>query len=158
MFAVEVILIGLLAIGGVVWQIYFIQQDEKRVSPPLRVIIPLVIGGISIIGLIIHGLIANLGDSRSSYDWADMFSNLWRVIVLFITFSIKSYLGPIFTALAVIMVCYFLFEYGEFRVWKFVVAFFDWVFSKMPEWVETLYLVILFLTAIGGSFADGNID
>jgi len=58
MFTIEIIIIGLLAIGGVVWQIYLIQQDEERDSPPLRVIIPLAIGGVSIVGLIIHGLIA----------------------------------------------------------------------------------------------------
>lgn len=158
MFAVEIIIIGLLAIGGVIWQIYLFEQDRYRSGPPMRIVIPAVLGGVALIGLIIHGFIANLGDTRSAYEWSDMFGNVWKVIVLTFTFTVKTLFGPVFTALAVIMACYFLFEYGEFRVWKFVQAFFDWAFSRMPQWVEHLYIAILALTAVGGSIIDGSID
>ena len=158
MFATEIIVIGLLAIGGVFWQIYLFEQDSYRDAPPIRVLIPVVLGGIALVGLIVHGLIANLGDTRSAYEWSDMFGNAWKVIVLTFTFTVKTLFGPVFTALAVIMVCYFLFEYGEFRIWKFVQAFFDWAFSRAPQWVEQLYIAILLLTAIGGSIAEGAID
>jgi hypothetical protein len=120
--------------------------------------VPLIIGGVSILGLIIHGLIANLGDAKSYYDWGEMFSNLWKVFVLFITFTIKSLFGPIFTALMVIMAVYFFFEYGQFRVWNFVKAFFDWVFSTMPDWIKTLYIIILLIVVVGGSIVEGAID
>ena len=158
MFAIEIVLIGAIAVGGIAWQIYLFDEDGYRDDPPLRVLVPLILGGVSILGLVIHGLIANLGDARSYYDWGDMFSNLWKVIVLFVAFTIKSFFGPIFTALTLIMVCYFLFEYGEFRVWKFVKAFFDWVFSMMPSWIETLYIVLLLIVGVGGSIVDGVVD
>jgi len=156
-FAIELILIGLLTIGGIYWQIFLIDRDNAY-DFPNRIIVPIIIGIITLVGLLVHGFIANLADNRSVYTWGDMFSNLLRALVLFISFTIKSYLGPIFTTLALIMCIYFLFEYNEFRVWKFVEVFFDWIFSKMPNWIEVVYTITLIIVAVGGSLVDSFYD
>lgn len=156
MYLLEVIIFGVLGIGGVIWQYNLLRKDWQTRKIPDRVIIPLILGAIAAIGIVIHALIAHYGDPRSTYDWQDMLANLKKIVVLFFSFSLKSFFGPIFTALALIMFCYFYLEYGEIRVWDFISIFFDWVFSKMPNWVENIYYCVLFLVAVGGSLSDGS--
>ena len=157
-FAIEIIVLGILGIVGLMWQIRLVKKDTRRIRfhLPKRIVLPVQIGIAALVGLLIYGIMANWVDERSTYEWRSVFRDMGKLFVLFFSFTIKSYLGPIFVAVSLIMFSYFLFEYGEFRAWHFVEAFFDWAFSNMPQWMESIYYFVLYAVAISGSVRDGS--
>lgn len=153
---IEFFLLGGIIVGGIFWQVYLFKRDSERAHAPIRIIIPAILGGLILIGIIVYSLIAIYADNRSIYDWKDFGYYFLRCLVLFLSFLLKSTFGPIFTSIIVAMLVYFLFEYGEFRIWSFIRVFLDWIFSSFPKWMETLYITTLFLVATGGAIIESS--
>ncbi|MEM9824708.1 MAG: hypothetical protein AAF985_26710, partial [Bacteroidota bacterium] len=131
--ALEFILLGGIAILGVVWQFYTFGKDLDRTGQPIRVRAALTVSLVALVGIAVHGLIA-IGDPRANIDWAMFQDDMVKSLMLFGVFIVKSWLGAIFTTITVLMGVYFFFEYGELRVWSLVYAFFDWFFVHLPHW------------------------
>jgi hypothetical protein len=49
---------------------------------------------------------------------------------------------------------YYLFEYGQFQAIPVLESFLDLVFSVLPTWMETLYIVTSGLYLLGSSIHD----
>ena len=149
----EYILIGMSIIGGLWWQ-YYLRRKEKYRGLPLRVKIPIIIGSVFTIGILTHGIIGIYMDEKSVLDWNEVLMNSLKSLVLFLTFTVKSYLGPIFTSLSTAILIYFLFEHSQITIMNFVLRFFEWIFMALPDWVEGAYLIGMGVIVVGGTLKD----
>lgn len=112
MFFLEVVLFGLLLIGGVYVQHKYIESDKISL-----VMFPIGLGLITLLGIIIHGVISFF-DNNSTYYLGKFLSNFFKTFILFFTFAIKTALAPIVTSITMIMFFFIIYlnirnlEYG----------------------------------------------
>lgn len=154
---IEIILLGVIAVAGMMWQVKTIENDNNT-NAPTRILVPVIGGAIFIIGTFIWGLIAINNNEKQMATVDDLTSILLKELALFGSFALKSYLGPMFLAATICMLIFFGIEFGEFRLAHWVSLFFDWIFGKAPKWIETIYYVVLFLNVVIGSIANSHAD
>jgi len=153
MVALEIFIIGILGLFGLFWQFRLLESSENERMLP-AVLLSLVI----ILGVFIRGIIAIFLDGHSDYEWDHFGMDMLKVIVLSLSFNIKTYLGPIFCAFTLGTTVYFLFETGEFHTVGFIKSFMYWIFQGLDAWVKQLYAVVSFLIVFGGSIYDTDVD
>lgn len=166
----EVILIGLVLIGGVYWQAYTIKEDgDKGRKKPLRLFVPMYFGVVVTVGLFGFQLIwafhkADQVDifSRSGSEMLAITGRLLVVVgwaalrgVLFtLVLSLKGYFGPLVTSAMAAVSVYQLFEFGELRVVRLMEIFLEFVFSQAPTWLQVGYTFVLLLFCAAGPLAE----
>ncbi|MEO1628854.1 MAG: hypothetical protein AAFV25_27135, partial [Bacteroidota bacterium] len=70
-----ILFIGAVSILGIIWQLHILSMESGRRTPPKRVVIPMVLGGLSLSGILVHGFIAMVIDSANEFGMGDLFSN-----------------------------------------------------------------------------------
>ena len=150
----KVVLVGLLVLGGIVWQVYLIQQDEDEA--PTRVIPAGIAGAILCLGVIVVSVIEIVDSRRELSVWTAL-TNTGKVGVLAISLLVKSYFAPITASLTLSCVVYFLVTYGELKTIPLIQGLFDWTFAGAPRWVSWTYVSLLTLYSLGGAIHDSDI-
>jgi hypothetical protein len=148
---IEWILIGIIIIGGLVWQLNLFENDQIR--GPNRIYIPIYFTIIVLVGIIGHGAISYM-DDRVYFSTKDFFNNLWVVLVFGIGFTLKAYLAPVLLSAALAFITYNLFEFGEFMTIPFLDTFLHFVFKSFPKWLEQLYIILVAIYMLVGALHD----
>jgi len=149
---IQIIIIGIMALGGIFWQVSLIEKDNS--VGPKRIYLPGILCSIIIIGVLIRGVIAWALDDSSYYEGWDLLSDVWKSLVLTFAFVGKAYIGPLFIAFSLCTVAYFLIEKGEFKTWVFVDSFLRWIFGDLAGWTRNCYVIGSFIIVLFGCLHD----
>lgn len=160
---IEILLIGLLVVGSVVWQVKLCEKDSSSwygwddfADYPKRLRVPLGVGFITMVGAIGYVIVTMVqGDGERMLLGFFVFL---RAIVFSVVLAFKAYIGPLFTAFVLGTEIYFLFEYKSFHAIPIVSALVDWLFDFAPEWLGATYIALTaaycFCSSVWESFFD----
>jgi len=139
---IEVIIIGVIMLAGIGWQLAVIQKPGRL----------LVSGAVSVIIFLGTVVIATIRlFDQSSFGVGDWFGWLGKALAFVILCNLKSYLSPIVFVSVISYAIYGYFEYNHLRLLPVFSELLDWLFGKMPGWVQVLYsLFMLCCTGIAG--------
>lgn len=142
MNVIEVILIGIVMLVGLAWQVAVLDK-------PGRLAVSGVVSAIIFVGTVVIATIRFF--DHSSFGVGDWFGWIGKSIVFVIVCNVKSYLAPVVFTSVVSYAIYSLFESSHVKLLPVISVVLDWLFGKMPGWVEVLYgLFMLVCTGIAG--------
>jgi len=154
--AIEYFVLGVLAVGGIWWQVYLLKKDRVNsyrrffISIPFRLHIPIGFCLVITAGVISYGVIRSI-DVGFSSDYLD---NIMLVAVFSVVFIGQVYFGPIVISSVLSYFIYNLFEHNTFVLMPLLEIFLDFVFSSFPGWLEILYVSIVGIYTLGSSIHD----
>jgi uncharacterized membrane protein YqhA len=154
LIVIEWILIGIIIIGGLVWQLNLFENDQ--ISGPNRIYIPIYFTIIVLVGIIGQGAISYMDDRVHNFSTTDFFNNLLVVLVFGIGFTLKAYFAPVLLSAALAFMTYNLFEFGEFMTIPFLDTFLHFVFKSLPKWLEQLYIILVAIYMLVGAIRDSS--
>jgi len=155
---IEVIIIGIIVSGGIIWQFYLInKRDSWDDGPPFRVIPAGIIGVIIFLGVVVFSILGYI-DERRGLPFIFIFTNGGKALILCLVLILKSYFSPITAAFSLSCVVYFYFSYGEMHTIPLIQSIFEWVFISAPKWASAVYAVIVSLYSFSMAIVDSHFD
>lgn len=152
MRALAVVVLGLIAIGAVVWQIHLFNGDiRRRRLLPVRLVVPLVVGGVILVGFFIHGLFLVFDPAHPEASITLVGWQLLKAALLTLALLLKSYFGPTWVGISAGAAAYRWFEHGQWELWAFLDPLLDWVFDGTVHWLKVAYLTLTTLYVLGAS-------
>lgn len=142
MNVIEVIIIGMIMLIGLGCQIAA-SKNTKRLAVS-GIVSAIVFAGTFAIATI------RLID-KSSFDFGDWMSWVAKATIFVVICNLKSYFSPAIFACVLSYAIYGYFEYDKLQLLPVLSNLLDWLFGKMPTWVEGVYMLfMLCCTGIAG--------
>jgi len=162
MLALEIALIGGIAIGVIYWQYQLAfpggSWDMAQFDPedlPNRVKIPFYVGMALFAGCIIYTIVTlSKGGNEHVPNLPRGIGLIIKSLVFWFFFIVKAYFGPIVLGIVLATVVYNLFEYGEFRSIPFFTWLADWVFGVASQTFHIIYVIVVGIYSFGASVID----